>query len=83
MKLVRLSLLVVALMSALTASAASGGKSKSGTLSFNPSRVESGCDYVYTCSNGSSGTCCTGLGDCCSTCDTACHTTCGGLCGAT
>ena len=79
MKFIRLSLLVVVLVSALTASEAfGGGKGKSGTLSFNPS--DSACDYVYTCSNGSSGTCCTGLSDCCRTCDTACQTTCGGLC---
>jgi hypothetical protein len=82
MKLARLAMLLVVLASALFAPEAFG-KGKSGILSFRPSRVADGCDYVYTCSNGSSGTCCTGLSDCCATCDQACHTTCGGLCPAT
>jgi hypothetical protein len=84
MKLARLSLPLVVLMLALTTPEVfGGGKGKSGILSFNPSLSAEGCDYVYTCSNGSSGTCCTGLTDCCATCDQACHTTCGGLCPAT
>jgi len=82
MKIARLSLLLVVLVSILTAPAAfGGGKNKSGTLSFNSSLVE-GCDYTYSCSNGSSGVCCSGLSNCCDTCNTACQTTCGGLCPA-
>lgn len=80
MKFLRLSLLIVVLVSALTASKAFAGKEKGGILMRKSSISASACDYVYTCNNGSNGDCCTGLADCCATCNTACKGTCGGLC---
>lgn len=79
MRLVRLALAMVILGSALMAPEAFG-KGKSGTLLFHRSLAADGCDYQYTCSNGSSGTCCSGLANCCDTCGVACGGACGGLC---
>ena len=78
MKFVRLSLLMVLLMAALTAPGAFGKARRGSSLGGNTNK--STCPYLITCGNGSSGECCNDLGSCCNACDSMCGETCGGLC---
>jgi hypothetical protein len=75
MKIVRLALLSMVLISALMAPQISGeGVKKWGLLSGTT--LEGACQYTITCANGSSASCCNDLSHCCS----ACSSLCGGAC---
>jgi hypothetical protein len=75
-KIFRLSLLSLVLISVLTAPQAFG-ITKWGALSANS--IEKGvCPYTITCTNGSSASCCNDLSHCCSACTSLCGGACGG-----
>ena len=77
MRTMRLSFLLVALVSSLMASQAFG-KVKGGGVTGGTE--DSVCPYNISCSNGSSASCCNSLDNCCNACEDLCGGTCGGLC---
>jgi hypothetical protein len=76
MKIARLALLVMGLMTALALPDAFGGGKKGTVL---PTK-EAACIYTYTCTNGGSGCCNNTLQNCCDSCASSCGGSCGGLC---
>jgi hypothetical protein len=76
MKSLRLFFLCVALLVSVAATNAFGGGG-GGVVTEGPG--ESAC-YGIDCGDGTGGSCCAALTNCCNACDAMCGQTCGGLC---